>query len=344
MKPQNNPLTSWIDDEHTEAPDSPAPVDGTIAKTIADELFVHAVLEDRVQRNNEKETTNLYSVLNFISKDVPAPLRSAKHPTGFARNTQFVVVTSALSLTIALLVMFYFVVPYQKANAAMASLQKVLKATSEPLDRTYVIRLLEEYSREKKPQRLSLEAWNVSSREDVDGALLFVRGVDQFVLRMPLRSGGMRTLGCDGETSLAFRDNGPVHVSNNLNRFRGALPGQQQDLPLINIYEHVNQLQSGYDITLEEYAGFLESGVTLAKISGVRNSRDVRGPKQIELFFDSDTGVIHTIRLDGLPRGRGGPKSVLFELKDQSDLGKAFFSHISHHDGQKEIREEGLRQ
>jgi len=54
--------------------------------------------------------------------------------------------------------------------------------------------------------------------------------------------------------------------------------------------------------------------------------------------------VLHTIRLDGLPRGRGGPKSVLFELKDQSDLGKAFFSHISHHDGQKEIREEGARQ
>jgi hypothetical protein len=253
-------------------------------------------------------------------------------------------VTSALSLTIALLVMFYFVSPYQNANAAMVSLQKILKATSEPLDRTYVIRLLEEYSREKKPQRLSQEAWNVESVEDVDGALLFVRGVDQFVLRMPLRSGGMRTLGCDGETSWAFRDNGPVHVSNNLNRFRGALPGQQQDLPLINIFEHVNQLQNGYDITLEEYAGFLKGGVTLAKISGVRNSRDVRGPKQIELFFNSETGVLHTIRLDGLPRGRGGPKSVLFELKDQSDLGKAFFSHISHHDGQKEIREEGARQ
>ena len=76
----------------------------------------------------------------------------------------------------------------------------------------------------------------------------------------------------------------------------------------------------------------------------MRNSRDVRGPKQIELFFNSETGVLHTIRLDGLPRGRGGPKSVLFELKDQSDLGKAFFSHISHHDGQKEIREEGARQ
>ena len=344
MKPQNNPLTSWIDDEYTEVPDSPGPVDDAIAETIADELFVHAVLEDRVQRNNEKEINNIYNVLNLISKDVPTPSRSAKPPTGLARNTQFVVVTSALSLTIALLVMFYFVSPYQNANAAMVSLQKVLKATREPLDRTYVIRLLEEYSREKKPQRLSQEAWNVESVEDVDGALLFVRGVDQFVLRIPLRSGEMRTLGCDGETSWAFRDNGPVHVSNNLNRFRGALPGQQQDLPLINIFEHVNQLQNGYDITLEEYAGFLKGGVTLAKISGVRNSRDVRGPKQIELFFNSETGVLHTIRLDGLPRGRGGPKSVLFELKDQSDLGKAFFSHISHHDGQKEIREEGSRQ
>lgn len=344
MKPQNNPLTNWIDDENIEVPDSLGPVNDTIAKTIADELFVHAALVDRVQRNNEKEITNLYSVLNLISKDVPAPSRSAKTPTGFARNNQFVVVSSALSLTIALLVMFYFVSPYQNANAALASLQKVLKATREPLDRTYVIRLLEEYSREKKPQRISQEAWNVESVVDVDGALLFVRGVDQFVLSMPLRSGGTRTLGCDGETSWAFRDNGPVHVSNDLNRFRGALPGQQQDLPLINIFEHVNQLQSGYDVTLEEYASFLEGGVTLSKISGVRNSRDVRGPKQIELFFDSDTGVIHTIRLDGLPRGRGGPKSVLFELKDQSDLGEAFFSHVSHHDGQKEIREEGSRQ
>ena len=56
----------------------------------------------------------------------------------------------------------------------------------------------------------------------------FCTGCGSFVLRMPLRSGGTRTLGCDGETSWAFRDNGPVHVSNNLNRFRGALPGSSR--------------------------------------------------------------------------------------------------------------------
>ena len=44
---------------------------------------------------------------------------------------------------------------------------------------------------------------------------------------------------------------------------------------------------------------------------------------------------------DGLPRGRGGPKSVMLELEDQSDLPPDFFSHAAHHEPGKRIRYEG---
>jgi hypothetical protein len=220
----------------------------------------------------------------------------------------------------------------------------VIEAATKPFDRTYRVRVVEEYPPNKRPRNLSQEAWDREAKEQIDGATLFVRGANQYVLNVRLRPGLKRTTGCDGEVSWAFREDGPVHVSTDLNRFRGGVPGQQQDIPFMNIHLHLSQLQSGYNVDLSEKQDTAADGAVLSQLVGVRQSRDIRGPKQIDIWFDAEDGTVHKMLLSGLPRGRGGPKSVMLELEDQSDLAPNFFSHDAHHEPGKRIRyEDGQR-
>ncbi len=88
------------------------------------------------------------------------------------------------------------------------------------------------------------------SNEQIDGAKLYVRGADKYVFVRLLKDGRQRVSGCDGEQSWAFREDGPIHVSSDLSRFRGGMPGQKQDIPFINIHSHLAQLRTGYDVEL----------------------------------------------------------------------------------------------
>ena len=169
---------------------------------------------------------------------------------------------------------------------------------------------------------------------------MYVRGANQYVLTVLLPTGLKRTSGCDGQQSWAFREDGPVQVSADLSRFRGGLPGQQQDIPFINIHSHLTQLRDGYDVQLSDQGDHASDGSVVSQLIGVRKSRDVRGPKQIQIWFDSRSGTVHKMLLDGLPRGRGGPKSLALELIDESELAPRFFSHKSHHEPGRRVRDE----
>jgi hypothetical protein len=340
----NGLLSDWLDDDEVKSPRSPDSVFEQSSEAVADSLLVHGLLADQGRRDDEQEVQRLRSVMERIDSEDDAEsvtLAEARRPSGRRR---FAILTSALTIAAAVLVMFVVLGPQQNVSAAMASLEKVIEAAAKPFDRTYRVSVIEEYPRGKKPRNLSQEAWEREAEEQIDGATLFVRGANQFVLTVMLRSGIMRTSGCDGEVSWAFRENGPVHVSADLSRFRGGVPGRQQDLPFMNMHAHLSQLLSGYEVELTDEVDAATDGTVLSQLVGVRQSRDVRGPKQIEIWFDADSGTVHTMVLDGLPRGRGGPKSVMLELEDQSDLAPDFFSHEAHHEPGKRIRyEDGQR-
>ncbi|EMI22341.1 hypothetical protein RMSM_00731 [Rhodopirellula maiorica SM1] len=250
---------------------------------------------------------------------------------------RFAILTSALTMAAAVMVMIAVFGPHQSVSAAMASLEKVVEAAAKPLDRTYAVSVVEEYSRDKRPRKLSQEAWGREAEEQIDGATLYVRGANQYVMTVMLNTGEKRTSSYDGQQSWAMRENGPVHTSTDLNRFRGGLPGGQQDIPFLNIHAHLSQLRTGYQIELGDERADAIDGTALSQLIGVRKSRDVRGPKRVEIWFDSDNGTVYRMLLDGLPRGGGGPKSVMLELIDQSDLASQFFSHESHHESGRRV-------
>jgi len=341
--PMDAMLSDWFDDEEANS-GSHDDATGEELTKIAESLLVHGLLSDMSRRDEDREAKQIQAVMQKISSKQSADSTTAVSPSlRRIRNPQFAILSSALMVAAAVIVMFIVVGPRQNISAAMLSLEKVLKAAEKPIDRTYRIHVVEEYSRDRKPRRLSWEAWNREAKQQIDGATLYVRGANQYVLTVLLRNGVKRTSGCDGEKSWAFRENGPVHVSADLSRFRGGVPGHQQDIPFMNIHSHLSQLRNGYEVDLTDGHDTAGDGTVLSQLVGVRKSRDVRGPREIEVWFDAENGTAHRMLFDGLPRGRGGPKSVMLKLVGQSDLAPRFFSHESHHEPQRSIRPDGER-
>ncbi|MDF1841747.1 MAG: hypothetical protein P1U77_09945 [Rubripirellula sp.] len=336
----NDLLSDWLDDGEPKPTGTQDAVIDQSSEAAADSLLVHGLLVDEARRDDAREARSLLSVMERIDAADDAKSVTIAETSRPSRRRRFAILTSALTIGAAVLVMLGLLGPPQNVSAAMASLEKVIDAAAKPFDRTYSVSVIEEYPRGKKPRNLSQEAWEREAEEEIDGATLFVSGANQFVLSVMLRSGIMRTIGCDGKVSWAFRENGPVHVSTDLSRFRGGVPGGQQDLPFMNMHANLSQLRSGYEVELKDKEDVANDGTILSQLVGVRQSRDVRGPKRIDIWFDANSGTVHRILLDGLPRGRGGPKSVMLELEDQSDLPSGFFSHGAHHEPGKRIRYE----
>ena len=169
----------------------------------------------------------------------------------------------------------------------------------------------------------------------LEGAVVHLRGKDRYVIVQNLTDGDrQRTTGFDGEQSWSFIGKGAVNVSKDPRRFRSNLPGSQHDFAFTNLYDELEKLAEGYEIQLRDPD---DSG--LRRLFASKKSRDVRGPREVEIWFDDDSGAIERLELYGLPQGRGGPKAIRLELIDQRDLGPGFFSHSAHHEEGRVIRE-----
>ncbi|MCP4785278.1 MAG: hypothetical protein GY903_27820 [Fuerstiella sp.] len=246
------------------------------------------------------------------------------------RRFAFLITAATLAASVLLVVGVYR--PHQ-VDAAMASLDRVIERAQQPVDRSYLIQVVEEFTRNQRPKNTSREAWNRESKDQLDGATLYVRGPDNFVLVHSPVDGRQRVSGYDGVESWSFREDSPVHVSSGGERFRGSMPGQQQTLPFLDMHASLTQLRENYDITLSE-----PHGERLSQLYGVRKSRDVRGPKEVDIWFNQTSGTVQRMVLYGLPPHKGSPKAVSLELIDQADLGPNFFSHEFHHQSDQPVR------
>lgn len=333
-------LSDWLDDGD-ENPEGKSDVTSIEAsETFAESLLIHGILADIGSRDDDAVAERIHAVMQQIDAESAAASVNVSSKSVPHSRRRFAILTSALTIAATVMVMFVVFGPHQSVSAAMDSLEMVLEAAAKPFDRTYKIRVVEEYPRDKRPRNLSQEAWDRKAPEQIDGATIHVRGADEYVMTVLLKTGETRISGCDGQVSWSFRENGPVHVSKDLNRFRGGMPGNQQDMPFLNIHANLSQLKIGFDVELAGDQEIGADGTLLSRLTCVRKSSDVRGPKQVDIWFDAEDGMVHKMLLDGLPRGRGGPKSVMLELVDQSELASDFFSHHTHHEPGKRVRYE----
>ncbi|MEO0054466.1 MAG: hypothetical protein RLZZ50_413, partial [Verrucomicrobiota bacterium] len=61
------------------------------------------------------------------------------------------------------------------------------------------------------------------------------------------------------------------------------------------------------------------------KLAGRRRSSDQGGPREIEVWFQPESGLLERLILRQLPRANGGPRSLAIILRSSEPLPQDFF-------------------
>ncbi|MFM1801342.1 MAG: hypothetical protein RJA81_694, partial [Planctomycetota bacterium] len=215
--------------------------------------------------------------------------------------------------------------------AASSELQRIIRAGYDSKDRTYLLTTPDSKLKTRPRSTIASE-----KQPSVDGALLYVRGSDQYVFIRHDAGGSEFITGCDGKLAWSVPPRGRVRLSNDMNRFRGAVPGQQHDIPFIDIRENLNQLLNSYELSISDE----DLNSECRQIIAVRKTSVSGGPKEVTIRYHATSGLIQTMKFERLPQARGGPRSILMDLISTEDLGPDFFNHNSHHDNTREVIEE----
>jgi hypothetical protein len=239
-------------------------------------------------------------------------------------------------------------------SAAARELDRLILANETTLDQTYRISV-KETSAPAKPPRESPAKPSRPPKVPLDGAMLYVREGNRFVLARATVDGGTFITGSNGRTSWAVRPDGPVRVSPDLNRFNRDVPGHEHSMPLYNIHDGLTRMREVYDVRIEdgkllETTGLPQNpspptplledvarggGATdssqalLRKLVAVKR-RGYRGPKQVEIYYEAASGHIRQMEFIEMPYG---PEllTVRLSLVDESSLDAEFFEHTFHH-------------
>jgi hypothetical protein len=227
----------------------------------------------------------------------------------------------------ALLILGFVFFSVMPSPATAAAALDIMRKAAQAGDRTYSISVV------KGDSKIAMKNGHAFTYE---GAKLHLRGERQFVLVLPISEGGERITGSDGIVNWDIVGHGPVKQTNDLARFRSALPGEQQDAIFLDLTSSLNQLSSDYDLSLVNIA----DDQAQARLVARKKSTNIPGPRVMEFTYRRNSGVIVELILQGLPRAKGGPEALRLTLTSEAPLPEKFFTHHAHHEPSRSIRDE----
>jgi hypothetical protein len=284
--------------------------DPQFARAFAEALFLHDRLFDLARTGNS---------FGLPSNSGHETRRMQLAPT-LARKIRFAGLIAASIVTLLLTTWWN---AGQTLNAA-TEIDRLLARIDMKSDRRLEIRNLDPGTEPKNDRQ-----------PPIDGATLYVRSPDRYVLVRTYPDGRRFLTGSDGQTSWAVPPDGPVRVSHDAERFRGPVPGHQHGLPFVDVRGDLNAFRSSYEL-----AGPRLKAGGMRTIAGTRKRGVARGPRSFEMTYDPVSGTIRQMIFDGLPQARGGPRRVAVELTDSSPLPERFFGHEFHHEIDRQVEEE----
>jgi hypothetical protein len=270
---------------------------------VAEKVVRAALLHDRLRDMFREDA---------VGADLPtaSPVRSAR--------SRWAVALLAIAVVVVLAVLPR---ASNSGSAAHAALDRIVAAAASASDRTYRITVLDHGGGETIPP---VPAAGGGRKPGVDGARLFIRGADRFVLVRRFGDGTEFVTGSDGTIGWAVPPRGRVHLSRDPRRFRRGVPGEHEEVPFLDVRSGLDGLRRGYDLALSTAA---EGG---EQLEAVRRAGRRRGPQRVHVWFDA-TGVATRILIEGLAIEDGMPRAVRLDLLSQDDLGDDFFNHEAHH-------------
>lgn len=284
--------------------------DPQFARDFAEALYLHDRLFD-IARAGRARVREMPAITGSVRRSDRKPL------------TRRIRVWGMLAAAVAFLMFSTLWNASRTLNAATEIDRLIAKFDTSP-DRRYEIRNLDQ-SPDSKSDR----------QPPIDGATLYVRSPDRYVLERRYPDGRRFLTGSNGQTSWAVPPDGLVRVSPDPERFRGPVPGHQHGLPFVDVRGDLNGFRSRYDLS-----GPNSTADGLRKITGTRKPGVPRGPRSFEMTYEPVSGSIRRMIFDGLPQARGGPRRVAVELIDSKPLKDDFFDHQSHHTSDREVIEE----
>lgn len=276
-----------------------------------------------------------FARLALLHDAIERSLDSSAEGRTAARRERIRSVTRRVALIAASLAFAAGAAWFALASARTASAADILAriaSIARSGDRTYYLRAIGREAPAAEPKRIGKPV------PAIDGAILSLRGSTNYVLAR-LDSEGREVLtGSDGATAWMIPAKGPVRVSRDTTRFSGALPGSKHDIAFIDPHGDLTVLATNYELALEP----VDAAQTVARIIATRRAGARGGPKRIEIAYDPSTAVILGMRLENLPQARGGPRSVEFELIDDTELPADYFRHEHHHGADRAIIKEDM--
>lgn len=201
---------------------------------------------------------------------------------------------------------------------ASAALDRVISASKRNIDRSFRIETIPPTS-PSPPQRS--DRGRFPPNLYLHQATLWLRHPGQFVLRQTLPNEEIRFLGCNGNQSWSKRGDHPAEISSNPERFGGGVLAKHREFAFIDPYEQLPELSSAYTLTWID-----RSSTSLWKLRASRQSTTSGGAKEIDLWFNPQSGELQRMILHQLPRDQGGPSEVSITLESTSSLPSDFFN------------------
>jgi len=270
-----------------------------------------------------------------LQSEHPVPLPN--QPPRSRRLRLFGISAGVMTAFVALTVMLLGT--SRTAVSAVTELNRLISAQETGLDKTYSI-AVEDVPSSRRPRRRLAEDGR-PPKPPLDGAVLYVRHGNQFVLIRPMPGDQQFITGSNGSTSWAVRPDGPVRVSTDVTRFNRDLPGHEHDIPLMQIEQSLEHLRRAYDVQLlpVETVEDAADGELPTRLLVAVKKHGHRGPQRIEITYAVQAGQIRQLRFIEMPYGPVH-LTVRLTLEEEQDLGPAFFDHLAHHSSDRTVEQE----
>ena len=209
----------------------------------------------------------------------------------------------------------------------------MIAAVDQAGDRTYAIRMWQQRPGTRRDRRRHAGEMSDTRKASLDGATLYLRGRDMFVLARPTSTGRTVLNGFDGRQSWLIRPKKPVLVSDDPNRFRIPMPEELAAVLSLDIISTLECIRDGYDV---EHLGTDLIGASAeracTRLRAIKRDRRIRGPKVIELWSHPDSGLLRRIVFEDVKvQGRATPRHLAIDLVSEKPLPRDWFKHLTHH-------------
>ncbi|MFO0943781.1 MAG: hypothetical protein U0930_23850 [Pirellulales bacterium] len=300
----------------------------------------YSILHDRLHGNLQATQALAGDKLTQVQdscQSIEAALSETQHPV--ARANQRSLQGWFIALTVAASIFVSFAVWRDRGNTAIAEqteLRRVIEANSANLLRSFELAVEAISPGDSKQKRVD-QRENRPPKPPLDGAVLHVRGKNEFVMIRKTADGLPFVTGSDGKSSWAVRADGPVRVSDDLRRFNRDVPGHEFSVPLYNLHEALEHLQAAFELHVISESATAPTQTQRLLIAIKR--KGFPGPKRVEITYEAESGLIDQLRFIDMPYG-SDRLTVQLTLSVPPLATQDFFTHWPYHSADRKIEVE----